>query len=111
MDFALGQELLPGGTRIGAPQIALALLATLALTSKGIAGVPRATLVILMAVAGSFQIPASAVLMLLGIDTLMDMGRTAMNVIGNCLAAAVVARWEGELTIPQQLPSPQKFPS
>jgi len=89
----------------------IVLLATLALTSKGIAGVPRATLFILMAVASSFQIPASAVLMLLGIDTLMDMGRTAMNVIGNCLAAAVVARWEGELTIPQQLPSPQKFPS
>jgi proton glutamate symport protein len=71
------------------------LLAMLMLTSKGIAGVPRATLVILMAVASSFQIPAAAVLMLLGIDTLMDMGRTAMNVIGNCLAAAVVARWEG----------------
>jgi proton glutamate symport protein len=74
----------------------IVLLATLMLTSKGIAGVPRATLVILMAVASSFQIPASAVLMLLGIDTLMDMGRTAMNIIGNCLAAAVVARWEGE---------------
>jgi proton glutamate symport protein len=73
------------------------LLAMLILTSKGIAGVPRATLVILMAVASSFQIPAAAVLMLLGIDTLMDMGRTAMNVIGNCLAAAAVARWEGEL--------------
>jgi proton glutamate symport protein len=75
----------------------IVLLATLVLTSKGIAGVPRATLVILMAVASSFQIPAAAVLMLLGVDTLMDMGRTAMNVIGNCLAAAVVARWEGEL--------------
>jgi proton glutamate symport protein len=75
----------------------IVLLATLMLTSKGIAGVPRATLVILMAVASSFQIPAAAVLMLLGIDTLMDMGRTAMNVIGNCMAAAIVARWEGEL--------------
>jgi proton glutamate symport protein len=73
------------------------LLATLALTSKGIAGVPRATLVVLMAVAGSFQIPASAVLMLLGVDTIMDMGRTGLNVVGNCMAAAVVARWEGEL--------------
>jgi proton glutamate symport protein len=73
------------------------LLATLMLTSKGIAGVPRATLVTLLAVAGSFHIPASAVLMLLGVDTLMDMGRTAMNVIGNGMAAAVVARWEGEL--------------
>jgi proton glutamate symport protein len=76
----------------------IVMLATLVLTSKGIAGVPRATLVILMAVASDFQIPTAAVLMLLGIDTLMDMGRTAMNVIGNCLAAAVVARWEGELT-------------
>jgi proton glutamate symport protein len=75
----------------------IVLLATLVLTSKGIAGVPRATLVVLLAVAGSFQIPATAVLMLLGVDTLMDMGRTAMNVIGNCMAAAVVARWEGEL--------------
>ena len=78
----------------------IVLLATLMLTSKGIAGVPRATLVILMAVASSFQIPAAAVLMLLGIDTLMDMGRTAMNVIGNCMAAAVVAKWEGELKPP-----------
>jgi proton glutamate symport protein len=87
------------------------LLATLMLTSKGIAGVPRATLVILMAVASTFQIPAAAVLMLLGIDTLMDMGRTAMNVIGNCMAAAVVARWEGELTLPQVLPNSQELSS
>jgi proton glutamate symport protein len=85
-----------GGLHLSVAQ-QIVLLATLVLTSKGIAGVPRATLVILMAVASSFQIPASAVLMLLGVDTLMDMGRTAMNVIGNCLAAAVVARWEGEL--------------
>jgi proton glutamate symport protein len=77
----------------------IVLLATLMLTSKGIAGVPRATLVILMAAAGSFHIPASAVLMLLGVDSLMDMGRTAMNVTGNCMAAAVVARWEGELKV------------
>jgi len=76
------------------------LLATLMLTSKGIAGVPRATLVTLLAVAPSFHIPATAVLMLLGVDTLMDMGRTAMNVIGNGMAAAVVARWEGELVVP-----------
>jgi proton glutamate symport protein len=79
----------------------IVLLATLVLTSKGIAGVPRATLIVLLAVAGSFHIPAAAVLMLLGVDTLMDMGRTAMNVIGNCMAAAVVAQWEGELkTVP-----------
>jgi len=85
-----------GGLHLNVGQ-QIVLLATLVLTSKGIAGVPRATLVILMATASSFQIPAAAVLMLLGVDTLMDMGRTAMNVIGNCLAAAVVARWEGEL--------------
>jgi len=72
------------------------LLATLALSSKGIAGVPRATLVVLLGVAGSFQIPAAAVFLLLGVDTLMDMGRTGLNVLGNCMAAAVVARWEGE---------------
>jgi proton glutamate symport protein len=79
----------------------IVLLATLVLTSKGIAGVPRATLIVLLAVAGSFHIPAAAVLMLLGVDTLMDMGRTGMNVIGNCMAAAVVAQWEGELrTVP-----------
>jgi Na+/H+-dicarboxylate symporter len=71
----------------------------------GIAGVPRATLVVLLAVAGSFQIPATAVLMLLGVDTLMDMGRTALNVIGNCMAAAVVARWEGELKLTANAPA------
>jgi proton glutamate symport protein len=87
-----------GGLHLSVVQ-QIVLLATLVLTSKGIAGVPRATLVILMAVASSFQIPAAAVLMLLGVDTLMDMGRTAMNVLGNCLAAAVVARWEGELKV------------
>jgi len=75
----------------------LIMLATLMLASKGVAGVPRATLVVLMASAGALHIPLTAVMMILGVDTLMDMGRTAMNVIGNCLAAAVVARWEGEL--------------
>jgi proton glutamate symport protein len=75
----------------------LVMLFTLMLTSKGVAGVPRATLVVLMASAAQLHIPAAAILVLLGIDTLMDMGRSAMNVIGNCIAAAVVARWEGEL--------------
>jgi len=78
----------------------IVLLATMALTSKGIAGVPRATIVVLLGVAGSFQIPTAAVLMLLGMDTLMDMGRTGLNVVGNCMAAAVVARWEGEFRPP-----------
>ncbi len=73
------------------------MLLTLMLTSIGVAGVPRASLVILMASAASLHIPSTAVLLILGVDTLMDMGRTAMNVIGNCMAAAVVSRWEGEL--------------
>jgi proton glutamate symport protein len=78
----------------------LIMLATLMLTSKGVAGVPRATLVVLMASAADLHIPSSAILVLLGVDTLMDMGRSAMNVIGNCMAAVVVARWEGELESP-----------
>jgi len=73
------------------------MVATLMLTSKGVAGVPRASLVVLMASAAALHLPAAAVLIILGVDTLMDMGRTAMNVIGNCLAAAVVASWEGEM--------------
>jgi len=78
----------------------LVMLATLVLTSKGVAGVPRSAFVVLMATAASFHIPTTAVMIILGVDTLMDMGRTAMNVIGNCLASAVVARWEGELQGP-----------
>src|SRR5580692_5617514 len=74
----------------------LVMLATLMLTSKGVAGVPRATLVVLMASAASLHIPTAAILVLLGVDTVMDMGRSAMNVIGNGMAAAVVARWENE---------------
>ncbi len=74
----------------------LLMLASLMLMSKGVAGVPRATLVVLMASASSLRIPTAAILVLLGIDTVMDMGRSAMNVIGNGMAAAVVARWEGE---------------
>jgi proton glutamate symport protein len=75
----------------------LMMFATLLLTSKGVAGVPRAVLVILMGTASSFHIPTVAVLLLLGVDTLIDMGRASMNVVGNCLASAVVAKWEGEL--------------
>ena len=70
------------------------MLLTLMLTSKGIAGVPRATLMILLATAASFHLPSAPILMILGVDALIDMGRTALNVIGNCLAAAVVGRWE-----------------
>jgi proton glutamate symport protein len=68
---------------------------TLMLTSKGVAGVPRAALVILLATVNSFGLPAEGVIIILGVDELMDMGRTALNVVGNCLATVVVARWEG----------------
>jgi proton glutamate symport protein len=72
------------------------LLLTLMLTSKGVAGVPRAALVILLGTVSTFNLPAEPVFIILGIDALMDMARTATNVLGNCLATVVVARWEGE---------------
>jgi proton glutamate symport protein len=72
----------------------LLMIFMLAITSKGVAGVPRAGLMVLLATAPSFNIPTTAIMILLGVDTLMDMGRTSMNVIGNCMASAVVARWE-----------------
>ncbi len=79
------------------------ILTTLLLTSKGVAGVSRGSLVVLMATATTMHIPMAAVMMILGVDTLMDMGRTGMNVIGNCMAAAVVARWEKAGPIAEQL--------
>jgi proton glutamate symport protein len=75
----------------------LVMLFTLMLTSKGVAGVPRAGLVVLMATAAAFQLPTAPIFLLLGVDALMDMGRTALNVLGNCLATTVIARWEGQL--------------
>jgi proton glutamate symport protein len=71
------------------------MLITLMLTSKGVAGVPRASLVILAATLATYRLPVEGVTLILGVDTLMDMGRTMTNVIGNCLASVVVARWEG----------------
>jgi proton glutamate symport protein len=82
----------------------LFMVFTLMLTSKGVAGVPRAVLVVLLATAGTFHLPTEPIFLILGVDALMDMGRTAVNVIGNCLACAVIARWEGELAIPSALP-------
>lgn len=73
------------------------LVLTLMLTSKGVAGVPRASLVILLGTVAQFNLPAEPVFILLGIDELMDMGRTAINVIGNSLATIVIARWEKEI--------------
>lgn len=76
-------------------QITMVLL--LMLTSKGVAGIPRATLVILLGAVANFGLPEWPVLLIMGIDELMDMARTSVNVIGNCLATAVIGRWEGEL--------------
>ena len=71
------------------------MVAVLMLTSKGVAGVPRASLVILLGTLASFRLPVEGVILILGVDELMDMARTAINVIGNCLATVVIAKWEG----------------
>jgi proton glutamate symport protein len=81
IDLTLGQQIL--------------MMLTLMLTSKGVAGVPRAALVILAGTLSTFHLPMEGAAVLLGIDALMDMARTSVNVLGNCLATAVVARWEG----------------
>ena len=81
VDLTLGQQLV--------------MMLTLMLTSKGVAGVPRAALVVLAATLTQFQLPLEGAAILLGIDQIMDMGRTAVNVMGNCIATVVVARWEG----------------
>ena len=75
----------------------LIMMLTLLVTSKGVAGVPRASLVVLAGTLSSFGLPLEGVAVILGVDELMDMARTTVNVVGNCLAAAVVGRWEGEL--------------
>jgi proton glutamate symport protein len=82
-----------GGLHLGFGQQMLIMLA-LMLASKGVAGVSRGAIVVLLGMAPALGLPAAPVFVLLGIDPLMDMGRTAVNVVGNCLAAAVVARWE-----------------
>ena len=74
----------------------ITMLITLMLTSKGVAGVPRASLVILAGTLASYGLPLEGVTLILGVDELMDMARTMTNVIGNCLATVVIAKWEGE---------------
>ena len=74
----------------------LVMMLTLMVTSKGVAAVPRAALVILLATLATFNLPIEGVAVIFGIDELMDMGRTSVNVLGNCMATVVVARWEGE---------------
>jgi Na+/H+-dicarboxylate symporter len=74
----------------------ITMLLTLMLTSKGVAGVPRASLVILAATLASYHLPLEGITLILGVDAIMDMARTMTNVVGNCLASVVVAKWEGE---------------
>ncbi len=80
----------------------ITMLLILMVTSKGMAGVPRASLVVIAATLASFEIPEAGLLLIMGIDQFLDMGRSATNVIGNSLATAVVAKWEGELKPPPQ---------
>lgn len=82
IDLSFGQQLL--------------ICFTLMITSKGVAAIPRASLIILIATADQFGLPIFIIAAILGIDELMDMGRTSVNVIGNCLASVVIAKWEGE---------------
>ncbi|HYE30053.1 MAG TPA: dicarboxylate/amino acid:cation symporter [Methylomirabilota bacterium] len=82
VDLSLGQQ--------------LAIMLTLMLTSKGMAGVPRASQVVLAGTLASFGLPLEGVVIIMGVDELMDMARTTVNLVGNCLATAVVGRWEGE---------------
>ena len=78
----------------------ITMLLILLISSKGIASVPRASLVVIAATIGQFGIPESGLLLILGIDTLLDMGRTATNVVGNAVATTVIAKWEGALGAP-----------
>jgi len=78
----------------------LVMMLTLMLTSKGVAAVPRASLVVLSGAIDQFHLPLQAIAVILGVDAIMDMARTSLNVVGNCLATVVMARWEGDLGSP-----------
>src|SRR5262249_54910746 len=80
----------------------LAMLLLLMLTSKGMAGVPRASLVVIAATLSTFNVPEAGLLLIMGIDQFLDMGRSATNVVGNSIATAVVSKWEGELLPEEQ---------
>lgn len=84
----------------------LLMMLTLMLTSKGVAGVPRASLVILAGTLASFGLPLEGIAVILGVDELMDMARTTVNLVGNCLAAAVMGRWEGEADFSEKAAAP-----
>ena len=76
------------------------MLGLLMITSKGMAGVPRASLVVIAATLAYFDLPEAGLLLILTVDHILDMGRSATNVIGNTVAAAVVAKWEGQIEEP-----------
>jgi proton glutamate symport protein len=88
----------------------LLMMLTLMLTSKGVAAVPRASLVILAGTLASFNLPLAGVALILGVDSLMDMARTTTNLIGNCLATVVMARWEGEFDPNAPILPPEESP-
>jgi proton glutamate symport protein len=83
----------------------LVMMFTLMLTSKGVAGVPRSMLVVLLATASTFHLPIEPIFVLLGVDTIMDMARTLINVVGNCLASAAVAKWEHDFGTEEPSPA------
>jgi Na+/H+-dicarboxylate symporter len=83
------------------------MLLLLMVTSKGMAGVPRASLVVIAATLAYFDLPEAGLLLILAVDHLLDMGRSATNVVGNTVAAAVVARWENQIEAPSGEPAPQ----
>jgi Na+/H+-dicarboxylate symporter len=84
------------GIALTVPEMVTMLL-LLMVTSKGMAGVPRASLVVIAATLSTFKIPEAGLLLILAVDHFLDMGRSATNVVGNSIATAVVAKWEGEL--------------
>ncbi|MBX9665738.1 dicarboxylate/amino acid:cation symporter [Novosphingobium sp.] len=88
----------------------IAMLLTLMVTSKGIAGVPRASLVVIAATLTQFGLPVEGVALLLGVDTFLDMGRAATNVVGNAVATSVITKWEGMLQLPMDPDAPEALP-
>ena len=86
----------------------ITMLALLMVTSKGMAGVPRASLVVIAATLAYFNLPEAGLLLILAVDHLLDMGRSATNVIGNSVAAAVVAKWENQIEVPEEAAEPAR---
>jgi proton glutamate symport protein len=90
----------------------LLMMLTLMLTSKGVAGVPRSSLVVLSGALAQFGLPLQGIAVILGADAFMDMARTSLNVVGNCLATVLLAKWDGSLEIePSELPIEATFRS